>query len=726
MRFAIFNVFKIGCFWGRGANPGNWIAVWLLCAVTQIFGRNVTKREDLWSLRPVSRADVPRLNAGTSTNPVDAFFSAECSERGVTPFGLADKLTWLRRVTFDLTGLPPTVEEQDSFLQDESPAAVQKTVDRLLDSEQHGVRYGRHWLDVLRYTDVDENMPAASGIYHWRDWVISAINNDLPYDEFVRAQICGNRARVRTRMTPTGQRVPVEARPEDLFALGFLARGATSRENGNQELAISAVETISSAFMGMTVGCAKCHDHFYDPILQSDFYSMKALFDPLVLRPVELATADERFARGRELNEYERKKREIEEPMERLIEPYRSRLYEERLLMLPPDAQKAIRKPEKSRTPAEQKIADDYYPILRIDSPKIREIMPKDKAKEYDAFLGKLNSLKQPKPLPVFWTVEEDPKRALEKSYVLTTGDPTRPKLDHEVHPGFPFAPDHLEFREGRRETFVDWLTAPENPLFARVAVNRIWQWHFGSGLHGNASDFGTLGGKPIHPKLLDYLASEFIAYDYSMKWLHRVIVTSDVYRRASSGEPKLADKDKQIDPDDTLLWRFPLQRLDAEPVRDAMLMTAGDLDLELGGRSFDGRDNKDKSNRRTVYMQRGFRSSAEIMPDFLTAFDVDDGRAVCPRRNQTVTAPQALFMMNSGLIEQASAEFANRLERAGQGGSQDALVTLAYRIALGRPPSDSEKQTAFGYLKAAKNTQAGTKGLAWLLLNLDEFIYLR
>ncbi len=665
------------------------------------------------------RPEVPKTSCA-STNPIDIFLAEEHAQKGVTPLPAADKLTWLRRVTFDLTGLPPTIEEQDALLSDESPNASERVVDRLLASEQHGVCYGRRWLDVLRYIDVDQDMPASKGMHLWRDWLVTAINHDVPYDEFVRAQICGNRAKARTKLSATGHRIPVEARGDDIFALGFLARGATGLANTDQQLAISAVETISSAFLGMTVGCAKCHDHFYDPIKQADFYSMKALFDPLALRPVELSTPEERFAYGRAQDEYERKLREVEEPISQLTGPYRTRLFEERVSMLPPDVQRVIRKPEKERTAPEQKIADDYFPILRLDPPKIREIMPPDVAKQYDGLMKTFNALKAPEPLPVFYAVQEDSRRAGEKSYVLTTGDPTRPKLDKEVQPGFPFGPDRIEFREGRRETFVDWLTAPENPLFARVAVNRIWQWHFGEGLHPALHDFGKLGGPPLHPKLLDWLSSEFVAQNYSMKWLHRLIVASDAYRRASLGTAGQLAANQKIDPDDHLFWRFPVQRLDAESIRDAMLALSGTLDLSLGGKSFDGE--KPEARRRTAYMLRGFRSSAELMPDFLTTFDVEDGRAVCPRRTQTVTAPQALFLMNSTLVDEISGAFASRLDQTTAAAHGD-LITLAFRSALGRPPADAELSRTRDYMGG---DPARAKGLAWLLFNLDEFVYVR
>src|SRR5580700_9384991 len=241
----------------------------------------------LWSLQPVTKPTVP-TGVTASTNPIDAFIAADYKAKGLAPAGKADKLTLLRRVYLDLVGLPPTPAEQEAFLADPDPNAYEKTVDSLLDSEQHGVRWSRYWLDVLRYADLDgldgSVMPAAPGIYLWRDWVIAALNHDMPYDQFVRAQILGNRYPPQTVTSPGGRRSRAPGSVEDTFALGFLARSAVTRDDHDQDIAIAAVETISTAFMGMTVGCAKCHDHKFDPISQKDFYSMKAIFDPLVLK----------------------------------------------------------------------------------------------------------------------------------------------------------------------------------------------------------------------------------------------------------------------------------------------------------------------------------------------------------------------------------------------------------------------------------------------------------
>lgn len=692
-------------------------------------------RPDLWSLRPIARSEIP-AGLTPSPNPIDAFIAEGYAARHVRPVGPADRPTLLRRMTLDLTGLPPTLEEQEAFLRDRSPDAYEKAVDRLLASEQHGVRYARHWLDVLRYADIDETMIAAPGIHLWRDWVIHALNDDIPYDQFVRAQLTGYRSADRTRISATGYRSRAEPRPDDLFALGFLARGAVLRDGKDSgELAITAVETVSTAFMGLTVGCAKCHDHMYDPIKQSDFYAMKALFDPLVVRKVILATPAELFAVGKAQGEAEEARAAIEGEIERLVAPYKKRLYDERVAMLPADVRAVILKPDRARDARERKVADDYFPVLRIDADKILEVMPEADKRAYRELLGRLGGVpggRRGSGLPAFWTVEVDPLKEREKTYILTSGEPDRPEKDHEVQPGWPFAPRPIEFRDGRVEAFADWLTAADNPLFARVAVNRLWQWHFGVGLQKTPSDFGEMGGRPANPRLLDWLASEFVRRGFSMKAMHRLIVTSETYKRSSEVDPARATSGDAGDPDNTALWHFPLRRLEAEPIWDAIHAAAGDLDLAVGGPSFDpqpretsrrGRAAADlRTNRRAAYMIRGYSTSRDVMPGFLQAFDVDDGRAPCPLRTRTISAPQSLFLMNSDAIARATARFADRLRKESRG-DLPAAVDLAYRIALTRPPSPTEQARAIAFLDG---DPARLKDLAWLLFNLDEFLFVR
>ncbi|HYI93105.1 MAG TPA: DUF1549 and DUF1553 domain-containing protein [Bryobacteraceae bacterium] len=555
---------------------------------------SMANRPKLWSLQPLTRPPVPPAPADSS-NPIDAFVQALYTAKKVVPVGPADQRTLLRRVYMDLIGIPPTVEEQDAYLNDKSPDAYEKLIDRLLASEQYSVRYGRHWLDVLRYADAEERMYAAPGIHYWRDWVINAINSDVPYDQFVRAQLTGYRTTERTTMAAVGRRSPLERRPDDLFALGFLARGAVNRDSKDLgELQISAVETVSTAFMGMTVGCAKCHDHMFDPITQKDFYAMKALFDPLVIKKQTMATPAELIVYGKQLEEYDKLRIAAEEPVTALTEPYRAKLYADRVAMLPPDVETIINKPEKQRSAAEQKIADDYFPVLRIDSDKIEEVMSEADKKTYKELRAKLNQItgakrrSMVKDLPAFWTVEVDRALEREKSYILTSGDPERPEKDHPVEPGWPFYSGEVDLREGRVEAFSDWLTAKDNPLFARVAVNRLWQWHFGEGLQKAPSDYGIMGGRPASQPLLDWLASEFIARGYSQKAMHKLMMTSNVYRLASSGDKELTKKNLQADPSSRFLWSSRLQRLEAEPIWDSILTAAGNIDTTLGGPSFD------------------------------------------------------------------------------------------------------------------------------------------
>jgi hypothetical protein len=693
----------------------------------------------LWSLQPVVKPAVP-TGVTTSANPIDAFIAADYKAKGLVPAGKADKLTLLRRVYLDLIGLPPTPAEQEAFLADPAPDAYEKTVDRLLDNEQHGVRWSRYWLDVLRYADLDgldgSVMPAAPGIYLWRDWVIKALNHDMAYDQFVRAQILGNRYRPEIATSASGRRARVESSVEDSFALGFLARSAVTRNDRDRDIPFSAVETISTAFMGMTVGCAKCHDHKFDPITQKDFYSMKALFDPLVLKNVMLATPAEIFANGQKLDEYKRKSAPINAAIEALTGGYQTRLFDERVALLTPEVQAIVRKSERDRTPEEQKIFDDYYPVLRIDSDKLKEVMSKDEIAKYNALNKQLQAIERAPGLSYYWTVEEDPALLKQPSYIFTTGDPKKPEKDHPVEPGFPFQPATVDFRDGRREAFVEWLTAPRNPLFARVAVNRVWGWHFGEGLQRVTSDFGLLGGKPSNQKLLDYLASEFVAHNYSMKWLHRLIVTSDTYQLASKAEPRQLSTNVSIDAANTYLWHFRLQRLSAEPIWDSIHFAAGDLDLAVGGKSFQlsAADQKQRiflpkegtadlrANRRGVYMVRGYIPSTDVMNNFLTSFDVDDGRTPCPMRTQTVTAPQALFTMNGDLVEKESEKLGSLVLNEASGNVQ-AAVTAAWQRTLGRKPSAAERDYALTYIA---NDPERMKELAWLLFNLDEFIYVR
>lgn len=666
-----------------------------------------------WPLQPVLRPEVPAKGG----NPIDAFLGRSHRDKGLRPAVSADKATLLRRVTLDLTGLPPTPAELDAFLADSSADAYARAVDRLLNDPQHGVRYGRHWLDVLAYADVDSGMLGERGIHLWRDWVIHAINEDRPYDQFVRALIAGD----------------LSGRPDDFFATGFLTRSARAQgAGGGEQMATAAVETISAAFMAMTTACAKCHDHMYDPIAQRDYYAMKSLFDPLVPDKRVLATASEVMAMPGHLAKWEADQKAIQARMDEITQPYYQRLFEDRLTHLPPDVAAIYRKPESGRTEAEKKIAKDYEPVVSLDPRKYRDVMTAEETARYEGIRKGLTELRRDPPtLPAFWTVRPGAERAAFKSHIYVAGDAS--KKGEDVTPGFPFAPKDLAYKGDRRETFLTWLTAPTNPLFARVAVNRMWQWHFGEGIVATPSDFGNAGEKPTDPALLDWLAAEFAARRFSMKAMHRLIVTSEAYQRAAALPEAQAKANLAIDPKNRTLWRFPLRRLDAEAIRDSVLFAAGTLDLSVGGKSFRAEDIQERRvmsethrgdydkrmNRRAIYMGRGNDLSMNMMPAYLSTFDAESGHLTCARRQRTITAPQVLFLMNNELTNEASKKLAERMRAAGD---LRAAVNEGYRITLGRPPSNAERDHALSY---TGSDPARLQGFAWMLLNLSEFVFL-
>lgn len=386
------------------------LLVTLALSVAPLGAASATKPTP-WYLKPVQRPEVPTAG-GQYTNPIDAFIAAKLKDKKLRPAGPANKAILLRRVYLDLIGIPPTPEEQAAFLADTAPNAYEKVVDRLLADKQYGVRQGRHWLDVLRYADVDDTMAAASGIHYWRDWVITELNEDLPYDQFVRAQLTGYRDGEYTTINDNGNRHRALPRPFDLFALGFLARGQVTRDGKDtKELPTAAVETVSTAFMGLTVGCAKCHDHKFDPILRTDYYSMKALFDPLVVKRVRLSSEADTIKYDEAYSEYEQKKAAADKAVADLIAPYKAKMDEKLMAALTPDVQAVFRKPEKQRTAAEQKIADDYHVVFKVNGSEIKEYMTPDLFKQYNTLQKAAGAIRPPAPLPEFWTVEEDSAR---------------------------------------------------------------------------------------------------------------------------------------------------------------------------------------------------------------------------------------------------------------------------------------------------------------------------
>src|SRR5262245_24357361 len=670
------------------------------------------KAELHWAYRPVVKPPVPQVkHPEWVTNEIDAFIVAAYEKKNLTPAPLANRATLLRRVSYDLIGLPPTPQELALFVSDSGPNDYPSVVDQLLANEQYGVNYARHWLDVLRYADVDEHMPASSGIYRWREWIIHSLNRDIPYDQFVKMQLMGD----------------LMDDPAAMFATGFLARGAEVEKDEKKSLAFAAVETATTAFLGATVGCAKCHDHMFDPIRQADYYGLKAIFDPVVIEKKMLASADQLALHKMAVANYERRKKELEKPLDEFLTPFKEKLQGDRIRTFPPDVQDALKTPEDKRTTAQKKLADDYAPIVRIDPPKYKEIMSPEQIRVYDGLRSPLQNLVEPAEPESFWTVREDQEFAKQKSFILDTGEPDRPKdevgrMFHIASDGFevPATPcEGKHFTTGARQRFVEWMLDPKNPLFARVLVNRLWQWHFGVGLVKTPSDFGALSEPPSHPELLDWLASRLVESGYSMKAINRLIVTSRTYQLASESTPA----GESIDPEKRMLWRMPVRRMDAEELRDSVLWLAGKLDLKLGGKSFSdlpdqyfvgsrvviGNLSRD-TNRRAVYMVRGYNSTAEMMPHFVHVFDVDNGKLPNPVRNRSITALQALTLMNSPLVEEAAKAFGRRLMKETDDDLAKA-VELGFKMALSRTPSPAEAEGITRHLKSCGGCDGASQG---------------
>jgi hypothetical protein len=633
-----------------------------------------TPSDTWWAFTAVKRTEPPADATGWAVGPIDRFILAKLREQDLSPAGPADKRTLLRRVNFDLTGLPPTPEEMDAFLADDSPDAYEKIIDRLLASPRYGERWGRHWLDVVRYADTGgfEGDYLYPNAWRYRDYVIRSLNADKPFDRFIQEQVAGD------ELWPEG-----DARDATgLYCVGpALSEAALMPSNQLEyEWLTDAADTTGAAFLGLTFGCARCHDHKYDPLTQRDYYAMQAIF----------AASDR---------------------------PY----------------------PEKIRL---NRIKD--LNGLLSDAPVPKELLndPRCTVRVEDSNTG-LRLFHRDEPLTI---------------HRLARGEVSKPR--EVVEPGLPRmlvpaerAPDFAESApEKRRTILAKWLTSPENPLTARVLVNRVWGWHFGQALVRTPNDFGVQGEPPTHSELLDWLARDFVEHGWSLKRLHREILLSNTYRMRSVAE----GRDLEVDAEDRLLWHFPRQRLEGEAIRDTMLACAGTLNLKASGPPvvpplsaqeltglFDAKGKwpvtKDPAEhtRRSVYLlaRRTF-----VYPLF-AAFDAPELMTSCPQRARTVVPAQALTLLNSPLAREQSAAFARRLLKE-CGDKPEEIVPRAWRLAFGRAPTPSERERALTFLqkRAGHLTptplphdggegfgvrgEAGLADLCLALFNANEFIY--
>jgi cytochrome c553 len=669
-----------------------------------------------WAFRPV-RAVTPPDVAGNhwARNAIDQFVLDRLRREGLTPSPEADRATLVRRLTFDLTGLPPTPEEVASFQSDPAPDAYERLVDRLLASPRYGERQARAWLDLVRYAESDGHRQDAfrPDAFRYRDWVIDAFNADMPFDRFAQSQIAGD-----------------EIAPDDPSALVALSYYRLGTYEFNQRdvkahwasIVDDITDVTGEAFLGLSVGCAKCHDHKFDPILQADYYRLRSFFAALVPRDdLSLATAaqvnDDRVARAAwdlataevrdRLSELERAVREAgaKSAVAKFGDEYRALLF----------------RPETTLTPEEKPLHYLAFRQVLEEWKNPGSKLKGDAKKDWDEASAALETFNRIKP------------SELPSAFVMTDSGPIAPATtipgDRKARTIEPARPTVLEGDDlaplpsiaatatstGRRAALALWLTDPRNPLTARVIVNRLWQGHFGRGIVGSSSDFGRLGDAPTHPELLDWLANELVAGGWGLKSIHRQIVMSATYRQSSRAESSEAPH--RIDPEDLLLWRYPARRLEAEAIRDAALSASGELDLDqIGGPSVEA-----SRPRRSIYT-RAIRNTRD---ELLDAFDAPDASLSTARRNVTVTPTQALLMINGAWVLERSRKMADRLVReVPDAAGPQARIDRAYRLAFGREPDSSESAEALEFIRKSGLNSAWAD-LSHVLLNASEFLTL-
>jgi hypothetical protein len=691
----------------------------------------IGSRGKYWAFQKVVRPAVPDVHDPWIRNPIDAFILESLRQKNLAPSAALDRISLIRRVTYDLVGLPPTPSEIDAFLQDKSPDAYEKVVDRLLASPHYGERWATKWLDIARYADTngfesDRDRPHA---WRYRDYVIEAFNNDEPYDRFVQEQIAGD------EMFPDSKKA--------LIATGYLRAGSEHIVSGNidpaesrQEVLTEIATNIGQTFLAMTVNCARCHNHKFDPILQSDYYRLEAIFAGAKAKDIEIATPQEKADWETASNAYKERLAPVKMALEELAKPYADKIRTEGKAKLEPKLLKAFNTPKDERT-AEQKILAKNAQT-QID-PTWDEVLarmsPADKDKRA-ALRAQLHDIEltQPDPLPMA-SAFVNTGEAAPQSYVLRMGDPKNPA--DPVDPAVPYVIkasfEIPKTSTGRRTALAEWLTAPENPLTARVMINRIWQFRMGQGLVRTPNDFGLMGDKPASKSLLNWLATEFVQRGWSIKAMDRMILLSSAYRQTSIPDTSKA----AVDPDNRLFWRMNRKRFDAEMIRDAALSVAGTLNPKLGGRPVripiepevynliftegerDGlwpvNPDKNVQNRRGIYLY----NKRQVRLPLFSAFDQPDAITSCPVRPVSTHALQALSLFNSDFMQEVSRSFAQRLQRECKNNKACAVRT-SWRLTLSRLPRPEEMKLAKAYLDSGGPLQ----DFCLALLNRNEFIY--
>ncbi|QEH33787.1 hypothetical protein OJF2_23160 [Aquisphaera giovannonii] len=713
--------------------------------------RFTDEQKSHWAYQPIVKPEPPPVRlARWVRNPIDRFILAELEAADLTPSAEADRVALMRRLTYDLTGLPPRPEEVSEFLADRRPDAYERLVDRLLESPHYGERWAQHWLDLAHYADsngfeLDAERPDA---WRYRDWVVRALNADMPYDRFVADQVAGD-----------------ERRPGDseaLIATGFLRCGPRELVGGNvipevkrQNELTEITGTVGSVFLGLTVACARCHDHKFDAIPATDYYRLQSFFAGSDLVELPIASKAEIVAYEAALKAIEAKAAPLRARMAELEKPYRKSIAESKNAMLTPAERGLMAIPAEKRTPEQKTILEGLQSSLRITWEEVAAAVaanPADHARR-ESLKRAIYEIERTKPRPPAHAMSiVDPKPTAPETHVFRRGDyrnrgpkvgPRPPGIILASQKKTVFTPDSIrpgKATTGRRSALAAWLASPDNPLPARVIANRVWQYHMTRGIVPTSSDFGVRGEPPSHPELLDWLASELVAGGWRLKPLHRLIVSSATYRQSS----RPGGKGAGADPDNTLYGRMNRRRLDAEGVRDAMLAASGELNPRMGGPGVLApiekevkdlifteseevdlwpvdRDTREHA-RRSLYLFR----KRNVRYPLLESFDSPDAQFPCPRRENSTHALQALNLLNGEFaMNRATALAARVFREAGPG--EHARIDRIYRLALCRPPTAAEEVRAAAFLDDAtdgESVEARWARLALAMLNCNEFLY--
>ena len=688
--------------------------------------------KQFWSFQPPRRPSVPEVKAAEWVrNPIDAFVLQKLEQAGLQPNPPASKIEWLRRAYYDLIGLPPTPEEVAAFIEDDSADAYERVVDQLLQSPHYGERWGRHWLDLVRYAETNsyERDGPKPFVWRYRDYVIRSLNADKPYNQFVREQLAGD------ELWPGS--------PDALIATGFYRLGIWQDEPVDHEQEFfedldDLVRTTGEVYLGLTVGCARCHDHKLDPLPQRDYYRLSAFFRNIRRFGVRShESVLEASVRSLGTVDEVRQERRQRDAYRQAVDANRKELdaFDERIKADLKGVENDEWKTETAR--------------IGLTKLRVGKLITEEEFARYVALTEKRNELRnnRPRGLEQALCITEQGRQA-PPSYVLVRGNAH--VRAEEVAPGFPsvlsppepqitLPPEGIE-STGRRSALAHWITDRANPLTARVMVNRIWQFHFGRGLVRTPSDFGFAGSAPTHPELLDWLAVDFMEGGWTWKRMHKLIMLSNTYQLSSRNQSAAAEKD----PVNDLFWRFDMRRLSAEEIRDSVLAVNGSLNRKkmfgpsifveipaevMAGQSRPGEgwgnSSPEDRNRRSVYIH----IKRSLVVPMLASFDGADTDTSCPVRFVTTQPTQALGLLNSPFAQQEADVFRQYLQR--EAGNEPARqVELALRRVLQRPPTAEEIERGVQLIDKLQTEQSLSANIALkyfclAALNLNEFVYL-